>query len=64
MIMISVGGYMPKKIELRPLTEEERATLEKLIKSQTAPAIEVERGKTIWLAHALVVSLLLGCSPG
>jgi hypothetical protein len=38
--MISVGGYMPKKIELRPLTEEERATLEKLTKSQTAPAIE------------------------
>jgi hypothetical protein len=47
MIRISVGGYMPKMIELRPLTEEERATLEKLIKSQTAPAIEVERGKTI-----------------
>jgi transposase len=43
---------MPKKIELRPLTEEERETLEKLIKSQTAPAIEVERAKTIWLAQA------------
>jgi hypothetical protein len=46
------------------LTEEERATLEKLIKSQTAPSIEVKRGKTIWLAQALVVSLLQGCSPG
>ncbi len=55
---------MRKKIELRSLTEEERETLEKLIKSQTAPAIEVERGKTIWLAQALVVSLLLGCSHG
>jgi transposase len=43
---------MPKKIDLRPLTEEERETLEKLIKSQTAPAIEVERAKTIWLSHA------------
>lgn len=43
---------MRKKIELRPLTEEERETLEKLIKSQTAPAIEVERAKTIWLAKA------------
>ena len=43
---------MPKKIELRPLTEEEHETLEKLIKSQTAPAIEVERAKTIWLAQA------------
>ena len=42
---------MPKKIELRPLTDEERETLEKLIKSQTAPAIEVERAKTIWLAQ-------------
>jgi len=43
---------MRKKIELRPLTEEERETLEKLNKSQTAPAIEVERAKTIWLAQA------------
>ena len=42
---------MPKKIELRPLTEEEHETLEKLIKSQTAPAIEVERAKTIWLTQ-------------
>ena len=39
-----------KKIQLRPLTEEERETLEKLIKSQIAPAIQVERAKTIWLA--------------
>jgi transposase len=52
MIIISVGGKMPKKIELRPLTEEEREIVEKLIKSQTAPAIEVERAKTIWLAQA------------
>ena len=43
---------MRKKIELRSLTEEERETLEKLIKSQTAPAIEVERAKTIWLAQS------------
>jgi len=43
---------MRKKVELRALTEKERETLEKLIKSQTAPAIEVERAKTIWLAHA------------
>ena len=42
---------MPKKLNLRPLTEEERETLEKLIKSQTAPAIEVERAKTIWMLH-------------
>jgi hypothetical protein len=62
MIIISVGGYIPKKIDLCPLIEEEHATLEKLIKSQTAPSIEVERGKTIWPAQALVVSLHLGCS--
>lgn len=42
---------MRKKVELRALTEKERETLEKLIKSQTAPAIEVERAKTIWLLH-------------
>lgn len=43
---------MPKKVELRALTEKEQETLEKLIKSQTAPAIEVERAKTIWLVHS------------
>jgi transposase len=43
---------MRKKVELRALTEKEQETLEKLIKSQTAPAIEVERAKTIWLAKA------------
>jgi transposase len=43
---------MRNKIKLRPLTEEERETVEKLIKSQTASAIEVERAKTIWLAQA------------
>lgn len=43
---------MPKKIELQPLTEEERETFEKFVKSQTTPAIEVERAKTIWLAQA------------
>ncbi len=42
---------MPKKVELRALTKKEQETLEKLIKSQTAPAIEVERAKTIWLLH-------------
>jgi transposase len=42
---------MPKKVELRALTIKERETLEKLIKSQTAPVIEVERAKTIWLLH-------------
>lgn len=43
---------MRKKVELRALTEKEQEALEKLIKSQTAPAIEVERAKTIWLAKA------------
>lgn len=40
---------MPKKLSLRPIAEEERETLEKLVKSQTAHAIEVERARTIWL---------------
>jgi transposase len=43
---------MPKKVELRALTEKEQETLEKLIKSQTAPAIEVERAKTIRLIQS------------
>jgi len=43
---------MPKRIELRALTEKEQETLEKLIKSQTAPAIEVERTKQIRLVNA------------
>ena len=42
---------MPKRIAISPLTEEERDTLEILIKSQSAPAIEVERAKTVWLSH-------------
>jgi hypothetical protein len=46
-----VEGKVAKKFKLQPLTEEERETLIKLIKSQTAPAIEVERAKTIWLAR-------------
>jgi len=51
---------MSKKNELRPLTEEERETLEKLIKSQTAPAIEVERAKTIWLAQVGEKIMVIG----
>jgi transposase len=51
---------MPKKIELRTLTEEEHDTVEKLIQSQTAPAIEVERAKTIWLAHSGEKSVDIG----
>lgn len=42
---------MPKPIVLRPLTDKERATLEKIAKSQTAPARQVERAKTVLLAH-------------
>lgn len=43
---------MPKPIVLRPLTEKEHETLEKLIKTHTAPARKVERAKTILLAQA------------
>ena len=42
---------MPKRIALRPLSEEGQNILETLIKSQNTPAIEVERAKNIWLAH-------------
>ncbi len=42
---------MPKPIVLRPLNDQERETLEKIAKSQTAPARQVERAKTVLLAH-------------
>jgi hypothetical protein len=42
---------MPKPIVLRPLTDKERETLEKIAKSQTAPARQVERAKAVLLAH-------------
>ena len=37
-------------IYVRPLTEEERRTLDTLAHSRTAPAREVERAKIIWLS--------------
>ena len=42
---------MPKRLELRPLTEEERIELEQLKKSQTAEARLVERAKMILWAY-------------
>jgi len=38
---------MPKKIEIRPINEEERKELEQLKRSQTAEARQVERAKMI-----------------
>ena len=43
---------MPKPIVLRPLTDKERKTLEKIAKSQTAPARQVERAKTVLQAYS------------
>lgn len=43
---------MPKPIVLRPLTDQERETLQKVAKSQTALARQVERAKTVLQAHA------------
>jgi transposase len=43
---------MPKQIELRPLTKEERKELEQLNKSQTAEARYVERAKMILWVYA------------
>jgi transposase len=51
MIIIEVGGKMPKRITLRPLKTEERAVLEQLNCSQTAPRRLVERAKMILLTH-------------
>jgi len=42
---------MPKKIEIRPITEEERIELEQLKRSQTAEARLVERAKMVLMYH-------------
>ena len=42
---------MPKTIEIRPLTEEERIALEQLKRSQTAEARLVERAKMVLMYH-------------
>ena len=47
-----VGGQMARALVLKPLKEDERKVLEKLAKSQTAPASMVERAKTILWVYA------------
>jgi transposase len=42
---------MPKKLEIRPITNEERTALEQLKRSQTAEARLVERAKMILMFH-------------
>ncbi len=42
---------MPKKLEFRPITEEERIALEQLKRSQTAEARLVERAKMVLMVH-------------
>lgn len=42
---------MRKRIEMRPLTPEEREQINKLMRSQTAARRQVERARVIWLAH-------------
>ena len=42
---------MPKRIQLRPLTKEERTELEKISHSPTRPYQEVQRAQMILLAH-------------
>ena len=37
-------------LKLRPLTEDERATIERLAHSPTAPVRQVERAQIVWLA--------------
>ena len=43
---------MPKKLEFRPITKEERTELEQLKRSRTAKARMVERAKMILWVHA------------
>jgi transposase len=39
---------MPRKLRVRELTPDEQGTLERLSRSRTAPAREVERAQIIW----------------
>lgn len=43
---------MPRLLRVRELTEEERATVQRLAQSRTAPARAVERARIVWLSAA------------
>ena len=42
---------MPAFLTLRPLTDDERRTVDRLARSRTEPARAVERAQIIWQAH-------------
>ncbi len=42
---------MPKVLMLRPLTDDETRTIERLAHSRTEPARTVERAQMVWRAH-------------
>jgi transposase len=42
---------VPRLLTLRPLTEEETRTIERLAHSRTEPARTVERAQMVWRAH-------------
>lgn len=42
---------MPRKLRVRELTSDEQEAVERLSRSRTAPAREVERAQIIWRSH-------------
>jgi transposase len=42
---------MPKVLTLRPLTDDERRSIDRLAHSRTEPARAVERAQMVWRAH-------------
>jgi transposase len=42
---------VPRLLTLRPLTVGEKAAVERVARSRTAPARAVERARIVWLAH-------------
>lgn len=43
---------MPKQLTLRPLTDDEAATIQRLAHARTIPHRQWQRARIVWLAHA------------
>ena len=53
-----------RRLRLRDLTEEEQAAIEKLARSRTAPARQVERARIIWRASQGTMAPVIAAALG
>jgi transposase len=58
---------MPAMLTLRPMTDDERRTIERLAHARTEPARIVERAQIVWRAHGggrvSAIALAMGLDP-